>query len=91
VDELWQLISDDGGDCSPDHDKNSTDSGEDLIQISLSAVQGTDCSQTVRLAGHLGNQPIVILLDSGSSSSFVSTTLATQIDRWKPLPQPITI
>lgn len=91
VDELWQLISDDDGDCSSEHDKHSIDSGEDLMQISLSAIQGIDCAQTVRLGGYLGNQNIVILLDSGSSSSFLSATLAKQLDQCQPLAKPITI
>lgn len=46
------------------------------MELSLSAVQGTDCYQTVRLEGQLANQSVVILLDSGSSSSFVSSTVA---------------
>lgn len=38
-------------------------------------VQGTDYYQTVRLEGQLANQSVEILLDSGSSSSFVSSTV----------------
>jgi hypothetical protein len=43
VEELWQLI-----DNSDDQDQHNSDSGEDLMQLSLLAVQGTDAVQTVR-------------------------------------------
>ena len=76
VEELWQVLTDDDTDIHMELDKQSSDSGEDLMEISLSAVQGTDCSKTVRLEGSLFGHAVVVLLDTGSSSSFISESLA---------------
>lgn len=91
MDELWQLISDEDEATSPKLDKHSTDLGEDFMQISLSAIQGTNSAQTVRLAGQFGTKPIVILLDFGSSNSFVSSQLAASVDNWQHLSKLVTI
>lgn len=61
------------------------------MELSLSAVQGTDCSQTVRLEGQLSQHSVVVLLDSGSSISFIRQSLAEQLLEWTPLPHPVQI
>lgn len=38
VEELWQLILEEEADMIADQDKQSSDSGEDLMELSLSAV-----------------------------------------------------
>lgn len=86
VEELWQLI-----DNSDDQDQHNSNSGEDLMQLSLLAVQGTDAVQTVRLVGDLFQHSVVILLDSESSSSFISQSLADKLPNWTPLTTPVQI
>jgi hypothetical protein len=49
VEEIWQLIESlDSSDPCPD-----SDSGEDFMHLSISAAQGTDTAQTIRLVGTL--------------------------------------
>jgi hypothetical protein len=84
AEEIWQLIeSSYSSDPCPD-----LDSGEDFMHLSISAAQGTDTAQTIRLVGTLFQQPVVLLLDSGSSSSFVSQSLAAKLPHWTPLSEP---
>ena len=53
VEELWQLLPKEDAISQSEPDTLSFDSSEDLMDLSLSAVQGTDCHQTIRLAGTL--------------------------------------
>ena len=41
VEELWQLLSEEEDTQSPDQARHNTDSGEDLMELSLSAIEGT--------------------------------------------------
>lgn len=61
------------------------------MQLSLSVVQGTDTVQTIRLMGDLYEHFVLIFLDSSSSSSFVSSSLAAHFPNWTPLPKPVQI
>jgi hypothetical protein len=85
VEELWQMVS--GKDASevvltePDED-----SGDDLMAISVNAVQGTKSCTTVRVIRDLCGREVVILIDSGSSHSFISESLASRWREWSVLP-----
>ncbi|XP_024310364.1 uncharacterized protein LOC112268670 [Brachypodium distachyon] len=50
----------------------------ELCVISLAAVSGAVKSNTVRLRGMIRQQEVLMLVDSGSSHSFLSSTLAAQ-------------
>lgn len=91
VEELWQLLSDDEDSSPPDTARLSTDSGEDLMELSLAAIQGTACVQTVLMEGKINQRSVVLLIDSGSSCSFVSHSLASMLPDWSPLPQLVQI
>jgi hypothetical protein len=84
VEELWQLVSDDDDSQSFDNARHSTDSGENLMELSLSAVEGTTC-------GNILEQSVIILIDSGSSSSFISQQVADHIPGWTKLSKPLKI
>lgn len=47
--------------------------------LSAHAVDGTEMAETIRLRATVGNQTMLLLVDSGSTNSFVSTTFATRI------------
>jgi hypothetical protein len=46
---------------------------EEFCQLSLNALAGTDCGQAMKIAAHVKNKVMLILVDSGSSHSFVSS------------------
>ena len=61
------------------------DSGDDLMVLSSNAAQGTDSTRTVRMVGHVGGKEVIILVDSGSSHTFISEALASSWRDWSPM------
>lgn len=58
------------------------------MAISLQAHNGTEGNKTIRLRGHLNGREIFMLIDSGSSHSFLNEQVATYIAPWETLPYP---
>ena len=71
-------------DQDEDHTDPLTDKGleaeleENLngIELSMNAIDGRICVNTIKLLGQMRNRTILTLLDSGSMHSFVSATTA---------------
>lgn len=61
------------------------------MELSLSAIEGTTCGHTIQMAGHLAEHSVIMLIDSGSSSSFISKQVADLVRRWTQLSRPIQI
>ena len=87
VEELWQLLQVPGA-MSKSLGDSDSDSGEELMALSLYAVHGIDAPRTIRVMGNLNGQTPLILLDSGSSSTFISEQLAAKFTNWTPLANP---
>lgn len=90
VEELWQMVTDANMEKVTSEDCTS-DSSEDLMSISAHAANGTYANKTVKLKGFLQQHKAAILIDSGSSHSFISEQLATLLPNWKELPKPINV
>jgi len=90
VEELWQLLQDPETMHKTALDTDS-DSGEELMALSLYAVNGTDAPRTIRVLGNLSGQTPLILMDSGSSSTFISEQLAAKLPNWTPLHTPVLV
>jgi hypothetical protein len=77
LEELWEL-------CQPDSsigntaDNSSHSSDEELLTISVCAMAGIQGKKTMRLQGTIQDQNIMILIDSGSSATFVSDRLVAK-------------
>lgn len=56
------------------------------MQLSVNAVSGADHPKTIRLRALIGNQVVIILLDSGSTNSFIDSALLPRI---KVSPRPL--
>jgi hypothetical protein len=88
LEELWELIEE-----KPS--TNEVDTGLSppggLLSLSLSAVLGIPSRQTIQFSGKCQGHPIVLLVDSGISHSFVSSTLAGKLSGISPLPHPVTV
>lgn len=50
-----------------------------FLAISKAAVMGSTSPRTVRFSGNIQGQPVHILLDSGSSASFLSESVAARL------------
>ena len=53
-------------------------SDEDLCLLSVAAVTGTEAPKAFRLHGKVGNQVLLMLVDSGSSHSFVNSAFVSR-------------
>jgi hypothetical protein len=70
AEELWQLLDTSG---TQEHILEPTkESSDDLMTLSVNAVQGIEAPQTVTLIASMFSKIVVMLVDSGSSSSFIS-------------------
>jgi hypothetical protein len=68
--EIWDLVQ-------PDSPEESEDSNTPVIEhifmaISEAAILGTEAPRTLKIKGAIQNIEILVLIDSGSSHSFVS-------------------
>ncbi|XP_037424582.1 uncharacterized protein LOC119289334 [Triticum dicoccoides] len=52
---------------------------ESVMQISVQAVNGTSCKESIKLQGMVGKLHLLILVDSGSSNTFISQKLVQQL------------
>lgn len=49
------------------------------LSLSLNAIAGKDASETIRLRALVDNQVLIILIDSGSSGSFINANLVSRL------------
>jgi hypothetical protein len=70
----------------------SSDGSEQLfLAIYKAATTGVEVPRSVKLHGSIQHKPVIILVDSGSSSSFISTVLADQLTGTVPLHQDLKV
>ena len=62
-----------------------------LMSLSLAAVQGTSCPHTIQFRGSIQQHEVLIMLDSGSSNTFVSSALASQLQGLSHLTSPVAV
>ena len=79
VEELWQMLHVEEQDPLDD---SKEDSGDDLMALSIHAVQGTNSSKTVRMVGNICGKEVIILIDSRSTHNFISESLASRWRNW---------
>ncbi|KAF8414344.1 hypothetical protein HHK36_002345 [Tetracentron sinense] len=66
-------------DSEEDNDDEVVDLGAELVEISVQGLIGHSSPQTLRVNGCIKRQPVVILIDSGSTHNFVDPKTAKQI------------
>jgi hypothetical protein len=78
VHDLWECLS-----TASDTDDNliepHTPQEHLCLAISKSAVSGASAPRTIQFIGTIQGVPLTILLDSGSTSSFISTSIVQQL------------
>jgi hypothetical protein len=62
-----------------------------FLQLSLAAISGTVPARTMCFWGTIGNHHVKILLDSGSSHTFISTTVAANCSGIQQLDVPLRV
>lgn len=64
-------------DSSDSSDEDSAD--EQVFKLSSQATEGVLGKKTIKLQGRVGNQEILILIDSGSSCTFISDKVVASL------------
>ncbi|WVZ57697.1 LOW QUALITY PROTEIN: hypothetical protein U9M48_008050 [Paspalum notatum var. saurae] len=91
VEELWQLVSDKSKNAELVGQAEDHDSGDDLMALSAQVVSGTTSNRTIKLYTYIHHHSALLLVDSGSSHSFISEQFATKLTPWKLLKEPIQV
>jgi hypothetical protein len=77
LEELWEMM-----DLNQDKEEESEedeDSDVELLQLSLVAAHGTKGKKTIRLQGLINHQEVLILVDSGSSGTFLNSDVVEKL------------
>jgi hypothetical protein len=87
--EIWDLVQ-------PDSPKDSADTDIAAIEhifmaISEAAMAGTEAPRTLKIKGGLQNMEILVLIDSGSSHSFVSQQVVAVVSGVTATASPVTV
>jgi hypothetical protein len=89
IQELWEMFSDEDGQSVLD--SAHSDQQEDFSQLSMclseAALQGTDSPKSMRLWGKIQGHDILILVDSGSTHTFISTGMSHKMQGQSALPK----
>lgn len=89
IEELLELFSSEEVTGLESAETNSEEM-ENVCSISIHALTGapSETSAVIQLHAYIGSHEAVILVDSGSSTSFITTALAEQLSGVQPLPRP---
>jgi hypothetical protein len=89
VQELWELFQlEDEGNGYPTSQCSEPPTDLLLLAFSKAAVTGFPAPRTIKLVGSIQDKVISVLVDSGSTSSFISSTVAARLTDVTPLPSP---
>lgn len=75
VQELWDLLQPEEPELSVDEEVGD----HVFLALSQCAINGTPSPKTVRLIGAIQGFAVTVLLDSGSSTSFITGSFASQL------------
>lgn len=78
MEEVLDVLQLDGSN-EGDNDGSIHDSDEELLSLSQHAVEGLQVKKTMRFQGLIGNCELLILVDSGSSTTFIAEELVQQL------------
>jgi hypothetical protein len=88
IEEVWDLLA------IPESVEDAPDQPEQImmaLSLSPAAWEGIDKGTTMRFAGRMQQHDILILVDSGSSHTFVSDRLRPQLSGVQELPRTISV
>jgi hypothetical protein len=92
VQKLWELFQlDDDGNGYPTSQCSEPPTDLLLLAIPKAAVMGFPAPRTVKLVGSIQNKVISVLVDSGSTSSFIRSIVAAHLTVVTPLPSPSSV
>jgi hypothetical protein len=78
LEEVWDVMNLEEEPNKPS-DSISNSSDEEILALSAEAIAGVQGKKTFKLQGMINNTEILILADSGSTSTFISTNMANKL------------
>lgn len=90
MEEVWNLFTEDTAAVLEDGSDTVT-ADQLFMSISNSAWLGSEKHQTLKLHGSIQQQPLLILLDSGSSHTFVNEKLLPVLQGVQPVSRPLKV
>jgi hypothetical protein len=79
LEEVLQTLQSDS-DSEATHSSSSDEDTDEVFQLSQSAAAGVQGKKTLKLSGLVGKHEILILIDSGSSCTFISEHTAQALN-----------
>jgi len=89
LEELLALFSEDDIDADTEHSEH--DHNEVQMMLSVAMVSSISSALSMSFEGQLGDTPIRILLDSGSTHTFISTSVAASCSELQTLQFPVQV
>lgn len=89
--EVWNLCQDDFQELESSTTTPTEPENQVFMLLSAAAVSGDVAPRTMQLRGFLGDLEVLILINSGSSHSFLSSSVASKVAGCIPLLQPMTV
>lgn len=90
--EIWELFQvEDDENTSPNSINTNGPNEQLLMESSKTALTGSQAPRTVKFKGYIQDKVVSVLVDSGSSSSFISTSIATHLSNVTPLVSPSSV
>jgi hypothetical protein len=89
--EVWNLCQEDFQDEEPEPTSPDESEHQAFMLLSAAALSGSAHPRTLQLQGSLAGHEVLILVDSGSSHSFLSSATASKIPGCVPLRSPVTV
>jgi hypothetical protein len=93
VEEMW-AVTDQGkeeGDTNPKDEHYETKNKEAVLAVSTVAVSGSENNRTIQLWASIHCQQVLVLVDSGSSASFMGTHLMEVVKGVQNLVRPVKV
>lgn len=83
--QLFMLVaegenSDNGKVLSDEVQRDSPSGSDSPVDISLHALTGNLSHETIRISGHIHKHPILVLIDTGSTHSFIDSQLSDKLN-----------
>jgi hypothetical protein len=91
IQELWELMSDEDSLDTYSVSFADDQSAQICVVVSKAAVSGIESPRSMRLMGSIQGHDMLILVDSGSSHSFLSSKLVGQLSGASKLINPMTV
>jgi transposase InsO family protein len=93
VEEMWAITSQAVGEIEVDGSESQVapEDEEVVLAVSIAAASGSETNKTIRLWASIHHKQMLVLVDSGSSASFMSLHLMGDVKNVQQLPKPLPV